>query len=50
MRHQYPKTMVVNLKKNYRLSKSILYFALAVIQQDKSRHNKAFLTTYCVGE
>lgn len=50
MRHQYPETMVVNLEKNYRSSGSILHSALAVIQQDESRHNKALLATHCVGE
>lgn len=50
MRHQYPETIVVNLEKNYRSSGSILHSALAVIQQDESRHNKTLLATHCVGE
>ena len=50
MRRQYPETIVVNLEKNYRSSGSILHSALAVIQQDESRHNKILLATHCVGE
>ncbi|OCL13721.1 UvrD-helicase-domain-containing protein [Glonium stellatum] len=50
MRHQYPETIVVNLENNYRSSGSILHSAMAVIQQDESRHNKTLLATHCVGE
>lgn len=49
MKRQYPETVVLNLEENYRSSGAILLSALAVIQQDRSRPDKALLPTHCVG-
>ncbi|KAF2501537.1 ATP-depentend DNA helicase-like protein [Lophium mytilinum] len=50
MREHYPETVVINLENNYRSSGCILTSALAVIEQDESRHNKPLLPTHVVGE
>lgn len=50
MRVEFPEAIVINLEKNYRSAGSILSAALAVIEQDDSRPEKALLATHCVGE
>ncbi|KAH6619982.1 ATP-depentend DNA helicase-like protein [Boeremia exigua] len=50
MRVDYPEAVVINLQNNYRSAGSILSAALAVIEQDDSRPEKALIATHCVGE
>ncbi|KAJ4313630.1 ATP-dependent DNA helicase srs2 [Neodidymelliopsis sp. IMI 364377] len=50
MRVDYPEAAVVNLENNYRSAGSILSAALAVIEQDDTRLEKALIATHCVGE
>ncbi|KAF2632818.1 UvrD-helicase-domain-containing protein [Macroventuria anomochaeta] len=50
MRVDYPEAIVINLENNYRSAGSILNAALAVIEQDDSRPEKALIATHCVGE
>ncbi|KAJ4990402.1 ATP-dependent DNA helicase srs2 [Stagonosporopsis vannaccii] len=50
MRVDYPEAVVINLENNYRSAGSILSAALAVIEQDDSRPEKALIATHCVGE
>jgi DNA helicase-2/ATP-dependent DNA helicase PcrA len=50
MRVDYPEAVVINLENNYRSAGSILSAALAVIEQDESRLEKALIATHCVGE
>lgn len=50
MRVDYAEAVVINLEKNYRSAGSILSAALAVIEQDDSRPEKALIPTHCVGE
>ncbi|KAF1933898.1 UvrD-helicase-domain-containing protein [Didymella exigua CBS 183.55] len=50
MRMEFPEAIVINLEKNYRSAGSILSAALAVIEQDDSRPEKALLATHCIGE
>ncbi|KZM19532.1 DNA helicase [Ascochyta rabiei] len=50
MRVDYPEAIVINLENNYRSAGSILSAALAVIEQDDSRPEKALIATHCVGE
>lgn len=50
MRVDYPEAVVINLENNYRSAGSILSAALAVIEQDDSRPDKALIATHCVGE
>ncbi|KAF2815246.1 ATP-depentend DNA helicase-like protein [Mytilinidion resinicola] len=50
MREHHPETVVIHLENNYRSSGCILTSALAVIEQDESRHNKPLLPTHVVGE
>ena len=49
MRHQYPDTLTIHLKDNYRSSGAILLAADEVIQQDVSRPTKCILPTHCPG-
>ena len=49
MQQQYPDTLTVHLKDNYRSSGAILLAADEVIQQDVSRPNKPLLPTHCPG-
>jgi len=49
MKKQYPDTMVIELKSNYRSSGAILLAAYEVIEQDESRHPKPLLPTHCPG-
>jgi DNA helicase-2/ATP-dependent DNA helicase PcrA len=50
MRDEFPESIVINLENNYRSSGCILNSALAVIEQDKSRPQKALIATHGVGE
>ncbi|KAF1842237.1 UvrD-helicase-domain-containing protein [Cucurbitaria berberidis CBS 394.84] len=50
MRSEFPESIVINLENNYRSSGCILGAALAVIEQDESRPEKALIATHCVGE
>ncbi|KAL1611835.1 ATP-dependent DNA helicase srs2 [Paraconiothyrium brasiliense] len=50
MRKDYPDSSVINLEMNYRSSGCILTTAMAVIEQDESRPEKALIATHCVGE
>ncbi|KAJ4374324.1 ATP-dependent DNA helicase srs2 [Neocucurbitaria cava] len=50
MREEFPEAVVINLENNYRSSGYILGAALAVIEQDESRPEKALIATHCVGE
>ncbi|KAF1914068.1 P-loop containing nucleoside triphosphate hydrolase protein [Ampelomyces quisqualis] len=50
MRDEFPESIVINLENNYRSSGCILNSALAVIEQDESRPQKALLATHGVGE
>ncbi|CAO2657125.1 Nn.00g032510.m01.CDS01 [Neocucurbitaria sp. VM-36] len=50
MRKEFPESVVINLENNYRSSGCILGAALAVIEQDESRPEKALIATHCVGE
>lgn len=50
MRVDYPEAIVINLENNYRSAGSILSAALAVIEQDDNRPEKALIATHCVGE
>lgn len=50
MRTDYPEAIVINLENNYRSAGSILSAALAVIEQDDSRPEKALIATHCIGE
>lgn len=50
MRVDYPEAIVINLENNYRSAGSILSAALAVIEQDDSRPEKALIATHCGGE
>ncbi|KAH7406305.1 P-loop containing nucleoside triphosphate hydrolase protein [Phaeosphaeria sp. MPI-PUGE-AT-0046c] len=50
MRDEYPESVVINLENNYRSSGCILNSALAVIEQDESRPQKALIATHSVGE
>ena len=49
MKHQYPDTLTIHLKDNYRSSGAILLAADEVIQQDTSRPSKPLLPTHCPG-
>jgi DNA helicase II / ATP-dependent DNA helicase PcrA len=49
MREQYLDHQVINLEQNYRSSASILKFAMAVIEQDESRHSKTMRPTHSSG-
>ena len=49
MKHQYPDTLTIHLKENYRSSGAILLAADEVIQQDTSRPSKSLLPTHCPG-
>ena len=49
MKHQYPDTLTIHLKDNYRSSGAILLAADEVIQQDTSRPSKSLLPTHCPG-
>ena len=49
MKHQYPDTLTIHLKDNYRSSGAILLAADEVIQQDTSRPCKSLLPTHCPG-
>ena len=49
MKHQYPDTLIIHLKDNYRSSGAILLAADEVIQQDTSRPSKYLLPTHCPG-
>ncbi|KAH7078679.1 P-loop containing nucleoside triphosphate hydrolase protein [Paraphoma chrysanthemicola] len=50
MRNEFPESIVINLENNYRSSGCILTSALAVIEQDESRPQKALIATHGVGE
>ncbi|EAT92450.2 hypothetical protein SNOG_00955 [Parastagonospora nodorum SN15] len=50
MRDEFPESVVINLENNYRSSGCILNSALAVIEQDESRPQKALIATHVVGE
>ncbi|KAH8726929.1 P-loop containing nucleoside triphosphate hydrolase protein [Phaeosphaeriaceae sp. PMI808] len=50
MRDEFPESIVINLENNYRSSGCILNSALAVIEQDESRPQKALIATHGVGE
>ncbi|KAL6703071.1 ATP-dependent DNA helicase srs2 [Coniothyrium glycines] len=50
MRTDYPESVVINLENNYRSSGCILTSAMAVIEQDESRPQKALIATHGVGE
>ncbi|KAF2132189.1 UvrD-helicase-domain-containing protein [Dothidotthia symphoricarpi CBS 119687] len=50
MRDDYPESIVINLENNYRSSGRILRLALAVIEQDESRPEKALVATHGAGE
>ena len=49
MQEQYPDTLVIHLKDNYRSSGAILLAAHEVIEQDESRPSKPLLPTHCPG-
>ena len=49
MQQQYPDTLTIHLKDNYRSSGAILLAADEVIQQDISRPSKPLLPTHCPG-
>ena len=49
MQQQYPGTLTIHLKDNYRSSGAILLAADEVIQQDVSRPSKPLLPTHCPG-
>ena len=49
MKHQYPDTLTIHLKDNYRSSGAILLAADEVIQQDTSRPSKILHPTHCPG-
>jgi len=49
MQTQYPDTLVIHLKDNYRSSGAILLAAHEVIEQDESRPSKPLLPTHCPG-
>ena len=49
MQQQYPDTLTIHLKDNYRSSGAILLVADEVIQQDASRPGKPLLPTHCPG-
>lgn len=49
MKSQYPDTLVISLKENYRSSGAILLAANEVIEQDESRPTKPLLPTHCPG-
>lgn len=49
MQQQYPDTLTIHLKDNYRSSGAILLAADEVIQQDVSRPSKPLLPTHCPG-
>ena len=49
MQKQYPDTLVIHLKDNYRSSGAILLAAHEVIEQDESRPSKPLLPTHCPG-
>ncbi|KAF2027007.1 UvrD-helicase-domain-containing protein [Setomelanomma holmii] len=50
MRDEFPESIVINLENNYRSSGCILNSALAVIEQDESRPQKALIATHGTGE
>ena len=50
MRTDYPESVVINLENNYRSSGCILNSAMAVIEQDEARPQKALIATHGVGE
>ncbi|KAA8614411.1 UvrD Superfamily I DNA and RNA helicase [Pyrenophora tritici-repentis] len=50
MRTDYPESVVINLENNYRSSGCILSSAMAVIEQDESRPQKALVATHGIGE
>ncbi|CAE7208366.1 hypothetical protein P3342_011070 [Pyrenophora teres f. teres] len=50
MRTDYPESVVINLENNYRSSGCILSSAMAVIEQDESRPQKALIATHGIGE
>lgn len=50
MRDEFPESVVINLENNYRSSGCILNSALAVIEQDESRPQKALIATHGTGE
>jgi DNA helicase-2/ATP-dependent DNA helicase PcrA len=50
MRDEFPESIVINLENNYRSSGCILNSALAVIEQDESRPQKALIATHGIGE
>jgi DNA helicase-2/ATP-dependent DNA helicase PcrA len=50
MRDEFPESIVINLENNYRSSGCILNSALAVIEQDESRPQKALIATHVIGE
>lgn len=50
MRDEFPESIVINLENNYRSSGCILKSALAVIEQDESRPQKALIATHGIGE
>lgn len=49
MQTQYPETLVIHLKDNYRSSGAILLTAQEVIEQDVSRPAKSLSPTHCPG-
>ena len=49
MQQQYPDTLTIHLKDNYRSSGAILLAADEIIQQDVSRPSKPLLPTHCPG-
>lgn len=49
MRDEFPESITINLENNYRSSGCILNSALAVIEQDESRPQKALIATHGVG-
>ncbi|KAI4189723.1 MAG: hypothetical protein L6R41_001275 [Letrouitia leprolyta] len=49
MQSQYPETLVIHLKDNYRSSAAILLTAQEVIEQDVSRPAKSLSPTHCPG-
>lgn len=50
MRDEFPESIVINLENNYRSSGCILNSALAVIEQDETRPQKALIATHGTGE
>ncbi|KAF2818758.1 ATP-depentend DNA helicase-like protein [Ophiobolus disseminans] len=50
MRDEFPESIIINLENNYRSSGCILNSALAVIEQDESRPQKALIATHGIGE